>query len=169
MRGKTMENMLPKQSESFRGLWGLVWLVGLVILVAGLILWLLIPSSIVNSRSAGPDPMAQLSQTTFTEATGVRLVRVAVTAGGGMLDLRYQVVDPDKAVAVHDQKNPPTLVDEATGQTASRPWMHHSSSNPLHAAVTYNELMLNPSGVVKPGSLITVIIGGSRLEHVVVQ
>ncbi|MFN8456766.1 MAG: hypothetical protein U0401_19220 [Anaerolineae bacterium] len=162
-----MANLITKQPATYRDLWGLVSAVGAITVAAGLILWLLSSSTGINwGSSAVP---LESAQAVFTEATGVRLVRVAVTAGGGMLDLRYQVIDPDKAAVVHDQKNPPTIVDEFTGQTASRPWMHHSSGRELHAAVTYNELLLNPGGVIKPGSAITVIIGGTRLEHVIVQ
>lgn len=165
-----MQRTITKPTESFRDLWTVIGLAAVAVGLAGLTVWLVYWSMSPANKPATPhDPMANISQTAFTETTGVRLVRVTTTAGGGMLDLRYQVVDPDKAGIVHDSDNPPTIVDEVTGQSASRPWMHHSSGRTLQAAVTYNELLLNPGGVVKSGSLITVVIGNSRLEHVVVQ
>ena len=108
------------------------------------------------------------SQIAFEEATGVRLVFIAVAAGGGMINLRYQVLDPDKAVIVHDDDNPPTIIDEASGIALSRPWMDHDHTDELHIGVTYNDLLMNSGGFVKHGSLVTVVIGDARLEHVTV-
>jgi hypothetical protein len=83
--------------------------------------------------------------------------------------LRYQVVDPDKAVIVHDSENPPTIIDEATGERLDTPWMDHHSTGKLTAGVTYYELLVNPAGVIKPGSVVSIAIGGARLEHVLVK
>ena len=47
--------------------------------------------------------------------SGVQIVRVAVTGSGGLVDLRYQVLDPDAAASLHDAATPPQLVDERTG------------------------------------------------------
>lgn len=168
-----MQTSVPRQAESFRDLWDLIGLLLLTAAAAGLILWLFILPLGAGwgrlSTRPDPNPIAKLDQTTFSAETGVRLVRVALTAGGGMLDLRYQTVDPDKAIVVHDDDNPPTLVDEATGQAVSIPWMDHSSAREMKAAITSSQLLMNPGGVLHRGSLITVIIGDSRLEHVVVQ
>ena len=51
----------------------------------------------------------------LVEKIGVKIVYVAVTGDGGLIDFRFQVIDPEKANAIHDENNPPTLVDEATG------------------------------------------------------
>lgn len=118
--------------------------------------------------SAAPDA-ATRARLAFEEQTGVRIVRVAVTGGGGMLDLRYQTLDPDKALTVHDRKNPPKLIDAASGETISRPWMQHAHKRDLHTAVTYYQLLMNPRGVVKRGSKVAVVIGDARLENVIVQ
>jgi hypothetical protein len=85
-----------------------------------------------------------------------------------MIDLRYQVVDPDKAVMVHDDENPPTIVDEATGQAINTPFHEHGASE-LHTAITYHELIMNAGGLIKRGSAVTIVIGDARLEHVRVQ
>jgi hypothetical protein len=113
--------------------------------------------------------MANTSQTAFTEETGLRIVRVYSTAGGGMIDVRYQVVDPDKAILIHDLENPPALVNETTGQMINRPYHDHSSQTELHTGVTYNELLINQGGVIKPGDLVTLSVGAVRLEHILVQ
>ncbi len=166
-----MQTTLTKQPEPYRDLWGLVSLAGVGVLLAGLVLWLLSsPGGVgLDSGSAEQDPMAGMSQTAFTEATGVRILRVNSTAGGGMIDMRYQVVDPDKAVIVHDTKNQPSLLNEATEQAIDRPFHDHSSRSQLRAGATYNEILVNESGVIKPGDRVTIFIGQARLEHVVVQ
>jgi len=117
--------------------------------------------------TTGSDTAA--AQAAFEEATGVRIVGVTVTAGGGMLDLRYRVLDPDKAIVVHDKDNPPTIVHEATNYSINKPFMHHSKGRDLHAAITYYELLLNQGEVVKPGDAVTIVIGDTRLAHIIAQ
>ena len=118
---------------------------------------------------ATQDPLEQdRAQIAFAEATGIRILRVAIIGNGGMIDLRYQVVDPDKAVVVHDEENPPGFEVEATGQVINTPYHEHSIFD-AHHAVTYNELIMNPAGVLKRGDKISVLVGAARLENVVVQ
>ena len=143
-------------------------LAGIALLLVMLALWI-IASPYLTGVSRWGQNSREASQAAFEEKTGVRVVRVAVTAGGGMIDLRYQVIDPDKALIVHDKENPPAIVDEATGQAINRPWMDHSRVRELHAAVTYPLLLMNAGGVIKRGSTVTVVMGEARLENVVVQ
>jgi hypothetical protein len=112
----------------------------------------------------------------FEERTGLRIVRVAVTAGGGMIDLRYQVIDPEKARAFCTIRNgaislkePPMILLEGTGEILKTPWMSHSHVKTLRAGVVYYVLLLNIGGKVQRGQRVTVIIGGVPAEHVLVQ
>lgn len=109
------------------------------------------------------------AEAAFEEATGVQIVRIAVSAGGGLLDLRYRVLDPDKAAVVHDKAKPPTIIDEATGQGASQPWMPHHRGGDHRFALMYYELIVDPGGIIKRGDRVTVVVGGTPLPHVVVQ
>ena len=98
------------------------------------------------------------------------LVVVGQTASGeGLVDLRVQVVDPNKAIIFHDEENPPALIDESTGNIISTPLMDHGHDNTLRAGLTYPTLLLNSGDVLKPGSVVTIQIGGYQLEHVIVQ
>lgn len=108
-----------------------------------------------------------MSQAAFEEATGVRLVAIAVTAAGGMIHLRYQVLDPDKALIVHDDEQPPTIIDEATGRFRNRP-QHEHHARELNMGVTYNLLLANSGGLIKRGALVSLVIGDARLEHITV-
>jgi hypothetical protein len=135
-----------------------------LVLLAGLAAWTIGFYSKSGARSA-----AAMSRAAFEEATGIEILRVAVTAGGGILDLRYRVLDPDKAVIVHDQKAPLNIIHERTGQTASRPWMPHHRHKQPRLAITYYELLENTGGIVMPGDPVTIVIGPARLAHIIVE
>lgn len=79
------------------------------------------------------------------------------------------MLDPDKAAIVHDEKNPPSIIHEPTGQASNQPWMQHRHSRDMRLALTYYELILNPGHVVRRGDPVTVVIGNARLTHVITQ
>jgi hypothetical protein len=126
------------------------------------------------SGGSNVDPPAQwqrpsVSAAGLAERSGVRLVRVAVTGGGGLLDLRYQVVDPNKAVAVHEERTPPAIIDERTGLVLNRLLMGHAHHGVLKAAVSYYLIFENTGDWVRHGSEVTVLLGDAQVEHVVVK
>jgi hypothetical protein len=144
-----------------------------VLLAAGigaLALWL--PQRADGGPSVGPPPRWQrpsVSAAGLAERSGVRLVRVAVTGDGGLLDLRYQVVDPDKAVTVHENQTPPAIIDERTGLVLNRLLMGHAHTGQLKAAVSYYLVFENTGNWVRRGSEVTVLLGDAQVEHVVVK
>lgn len=134
-------------------------------LIVALSAWAFVPMLFV-AHVPEPTDNARLA---FEEATGIRVVRIAVSAGGGILDLRYLVLDPDKAVVVHDKAKPPTITREPTGESTNRPWMPHHGATKHRAGAIYYELIVNPGGVVKRGDRVTLSIGEASLRHIVVQ
>jgi len=106
--------------------------------------------------------------TVFEEETGVRVLRIVLTAGGGIVDFQYQVVDPDKALIVHDVDNPPMMIDVKHNLILANPFHEHADRE-LHTAVTYHEMIMNGAGLLKRGSKITLIVGDSKLENLIVQ
>jgi len=104
----------------------------------------------------------------FEEETGIRVLRLAMTAGGGLVDLQYQVVDPDKALIVHDAEKPPMMLEEKSNIIFANPFHEHASRE-LHTAVTYHELIMNGGGLLERGSKVALRVGNSILEHLVVQ
>jgi hypothetical protein len=145
-----------------------------VVLAAGigaLALWLPQRSS---GDAKGADPPAawqrpSVSAAGLVERSGVRLVRVAVTGGGGLLDVRYQVVDPNKAVTVHEAATPPALIDQRSGLVLNRLLMGHAHEGALKPAVTYYLVFENTANWVHRGSKVTVLLGGAQVENVVVK
>jgi hypothetical protein len=98
---------------------------------------------------------------------GIRIRQVAVTGAGGLIDLRYQVLDPDKAASVHTAL--PELVDERTGVVVDQLLMGHSHKGVMHAGQTYYLLFENPGDLVQRGTEVTVALGGLRVPHVRVR
>lgn len=162
-----MDNTMTSKSVQLPGLGRLpVWImvtVGLTLLTGGIVWY--------QGRIQRQHKQAQVmvSQAAFEEKTGVRIVRVALAAGDGMIDLRYQVIDPDKAVIIHESESTPAILDEASGTILNAPWMNHGHSGEYKAGVTYYTLLMNSGGVLSKGSEVTVILGGVSQEHIVVQ
>jgi hypothetical protein len=121
-----------------------------------------------SKAKARPLPTV-VSSAGLLQRSGVRVVRVAATGGGGLLDLRFQVVDPDRAAAVHDADTPPAVVDERTGGAITALLMGHAHTGRLKAGVTYYLVFENPGNFVRRGDRVSVVLGDARLEHVRVQ
>jgi hypothetical protein len=102
------------------------------------------------------------------QASGVTITRVAVTAGGGLVDLRFRVVDPDRAHALHDPATPPAVVDEGSGLVVHDLLMNHEHTGDFRAGVTYYLVFTNPGNWVRRGARVTVLLGNAQVEHVAV-
>ena len=105
----------------------------------------------------------------LVQRSGVQITGVTVTGAGGLVDLRYQVVDPDTANAVHDPQNPPAVVDEESGLVVHDLFMDHSHSGAYTAGETYYLVFVNPNNWIHQGSVVTVLLGDAQVEHVVVE
>ena len=140
----------------------------LALAAAGVAVWLLASGSSSGAvERQGPSAAAIGA---FEEKTGVQLVRVALTGGSGIIDLRYRVIDPDKGLVVHDPDKRPAIVDEATGGVIGDPfmgmWMHSKSIKP---GVVYYQLFVNRQRLIEPGGRVSVRLGGVVLRDVLVE
>jgi hypothetical protein len=97
---------------------------------------------------------------------GIRLTQVAVTGGGGLVDLRFQVVDPELAGSIHEAETPPALVEERSGVFLGDLLMGHSHSGPFKQAVTYYLIFVNDGNWVQRGDRVTVLLGDYQVGHV---
>ncbi len=123
------------------------------------------PAPREQARAEGIPPI--VSPAGLARKAGIRILHVALTGGGGLLDLRYQVLDPDLAASVHESQ--PELVDETTGAVVDQLLMGHRHKGPLHAGRSYYLIFENPGNLVRRGSRVTVALGGLRVRHVLVQ
>lgn len=142
-------------------------LTAILALVAGLLGW----RGWLSRQLPAPYNAAKVvDAATLEDRWGIQVTLVGVSADGGLVDFRYIVVDPDKALAMLDDiNNRPVLVDETTNTIllpAPSPSSHRGKPFP---GQTFILLYPNPSGVVQVGSRVSVIIGDIRLEHFVAK
>ena len=92
---------------------------------------------------------------------GIRIIHVALVAEGGLLDLRYQVTDPDKAYDLFDAVETIPRVIAADGTEMAMNDDPHTHN--LEFGYQYFFLLRNIGGAVEPGSFVTVTVGDVEL------
>ena len=141
------------------------------VVVAGLVLAVVLGATWWSHRQA--DVRAGTDAVTVDEMAGrygVDVNLIAVTARGGLVELRYQVVDPDKANRLlHDDELAPVLVEETSGATLQMASPPHRHGAELRPGGEYFFLMANTRNALHQGSLVTLVIGDARLEHLTVE
>ena len=107
------------------------------------------------------------------EQWGLKIVAVRMIANGFMLDLRYKVINSEKASPLLDRKIKPYLIDQATG---TKLYVPDTKVGPLKQRIqspdaekTYFILFGNPGGLVKQGSQVTLVMGDFKAENLVVE
>ena len=97
---------------------------------------------------------------------GIHVTQVGVTAGGGMVDLRYVVLDTDKALLIGGSTDDRAqLVIERTGKrldTAALTMRHRNKIRPGQGTFI---LFRNDFGAVHRGDRVTLVIGKLELKH----
>ena len=128
-----------------------------------------------NPANRNPSTNGMPSSSAIEEKYGVRFTLVGVTADGGMVDVRYRVLDPDKAMALMggmggagDEGASPQLLVEGVNVRIENSELMSMKQLPEPGSEQFI-LYANPKGVVVPGTRITIIVGDLRLEHVVAQ
>ncbi len=101
------------------------------------------------------------------EKFGVRFTFVAVTASGGMVELRYRVIDEGKAANFgHYTETAPMLIAEDTGEVVDVTIMglHNHRVEPGR---TYYVLYRNTGSAIQSHRPVTIALGDLKLEHAV--
>ena len=100
---------------------------------------------------------------------GIRFTSVDITAGGGMIQLRYQVLDADKTLAIHDEPTAPVVIDSNGVKYADPGMVGHTHVGKTKMPGTTDFILLaNSQGGVTPGSIVTVKVGDLELRKIVV-
>ena len=108
---------------------------------------------------------AVISQSALEAKYGLRVNLVAVTAAGGMVDLRLKITDPEKAkLFLQDKKNFPVLL--ANDGTVTLNVSEETKSQPIEFVKDGNIFLLFPNAgnAVKPGASVTLMFGDVALE-----
>jgi hypothetical protein len=104
---------------------------------------------------------------------GIDTLSVKSVESGEIVRFTYRVLDPDKAKALNEKKNEPSLIDPTAGVKLVVPSLEkvgklRQSSTPQPGKV-YWMAFSNKGGYVKPGHRVDVVIGQFRAEGLVVQ
>jgi hypothetical protein len=127
------------------------------------------PDGSIDPRLAALWQRPAVSDSGLVGTSGVRIVQVALTGGGGLIDLRFQVIDPNKADAINAEATPPGLIDESTGLIVSSPLMGHQGVHSYKTGLTYYIVFENPGNLVQRDAKVSVLLGNAQVEHVVVR
>ena len=140
----------------FIGLLAIVLLVG----AAGLVAY--------NSYRSTALPGTPASEAAIADKWGIRITHIAVLADGGLIDFRFQVLDPDKASPLFDLATRPIMIVEKTGKQVDS--LYHPPHGHDIAAGQSQYFIYNDSyGAIQSGVSVSVLLGDLRLEHVIAQ
>ncbi len=110
----------------------------------------------------------------FSEKLGIEVTAVQLAVNGSRINLRYRVLDAERATEIFDSANRAYLLD-AAGRNLARPNspvsepLRGESGQMLRAGRTYTYFFPNPGHVVKAGDTVTLAIGNYRVEGLVVR
>jgi hypothetical protein len=134
------------------------------------ILVLLLSSLSACSVGRAPQQAAPLSLSALEAQYGLRVSLVAVTAAGGLVDVRLKVVDAEKAKQLlKDAASYPALMVSGSGAILTAP--EESRTQELKPANGEMILLLFPNArnAVKPGTKVAITFGDIRLEPAVAK
>jgi len=97
---------------------------------------------------------------------GVRFSRVVVVGDGGLIQLSFVILDPDKATEFEASlKKPPAIMSESRLGRTTRVSVMKQGHN-LLPGKTYYLVYENTHGAVRPGERVTILSGELALRHV---
>src|SRR6202158_4781917 len=103
---------------------------------------------------------------------GVDSLAVKSVESGEIIRFTYRVLDPEKAKALNDKKNEPSLIDPRSGVKLVVPSLEKvgklRQSGTPQADKVYWMAFSNKGRYVKPGHRVNVVIGQFRAEGLVV-
>ena len=110
-----------------------------------------------------------VSASEFEAQYGIRVNLVAVSARGGMIDLRFTVTDRSKAeYLLHDAETEPALFVESSGAVIRAPTgMRHKVT--ILDGGSYFILYANPGGAIQSGTPVSVVVNDIRLAPISAQ
>lgn len=95
---------------------------------------------------------------------GIRLVHVAVLADGGLVDLRYLVLDEEKASALWSTPATTPVLISNRGKKINEENMKHRHN--VIAGVQHSMVLGNPGGALVSGDRVTLKIGDLQLTNI---
>ncbi|MFN2197041.1 MAG: hypothetical protein ACK2UW_13065 [Anaerolineales bacterium] len=118
---------------------------------------------------AGSPQMTTISQSALEENYGLRVQLLAVTGAGGLVDLRLQIADAEKARAfLDDPANFPALrvgndVDLRVSEDIAEQGIQFENGKSIFV------LYPNTQNALKPGDPVTIVFGDLQVEAIEAQ
>jgi hypothetical protein len=105
---------------------------------------------------------------------GIQVAAVRLSMANSTVDLRYKVIDPEKAARLADGKTQVYLVDQSTGKKLTMPTSPKEgtfppTANKLSAGKTYFAVVANKGGILRSGSIVDVMIGDSLAANLTIE
>ncbi|MBN1355566.1 multicopper oxidase domain-containing protein [bacterium] len=125
-----------------------------------------VPQQVSGSGSTHPDKAA--------EQLGIQIEAIRRSADDHLLDVRFRVLDTEKASAMFDFRNEIALIHEKTGTRLMIPNTPKAGKlRPTRRGTaegkTYFILFRNSGRLVRSGEAVTLIVGNTRIRHLNVQ
>lgn len=139
----------------------LMVLLVILLIVTALSAWL-------SARQTVWLPGQPATEAAVQDKYGIRVTHIAVLAAGGLIDFRFQVLDPDKASALFELENRPLLYVEATGQKVDSLY-HPPHGHNFQPGQSQYFIYNNYKGAIRSGSPVAVVLGDLRLEHIIAK
>jgi hypothetical protein len=132
--------------------------------IFGFNLWRLYGDTLPKSYPNGIPPHPEIEQ-----RFGVRFTGLYLVSRGGMIDMRYRVVDVGKAKNFgHFTETSPMIIAQDSGKTIEVTIMMLHNHR-VEGGRVYYILFRNTDNAIKPGSRVSIQIDDLILEDVLVQ
>lgn len=120
-------------------------------------------------RNDAIDTSRAISAEELEQEYGVRLGIIGLLASGGLVELKFQVTDADKATGLFGTVDDmPVLAVEGTEHVLrSARGMKHNME--IHDGATYFFLYTNVANALHAGSEVSFVVNGIRIPDLVVQ
>jgi hypothetical protein len=157
-QGVSVKPTTSTRIRSFRG-----WLVAVAMIQASLVL------------AGTPSSKPASGSSDIAREWGIEVVALRPTAAGRLIDFRYRIIDPDKAVIFLDRTQKAHLIDQDSGFSAEvpegklGPMRQTNRAGKPKAGRIYYMLFTNPGGILTSGSKVTVVVGDFRAEDLTVE
>jgi hypothetical protein len=133
-------------------------------------------TSAAPTASRFTDPVAPAAADVLASQWGIRVQSLHLSAAGSMLDLRYRVLDAQKAAAFMDGKVQPYLLDAAHGAKLGVPdtpvlgrIRQTARNGNIMTDRSYFVMFGNPGKVLQPGNKVTLLLGTATVAELAVQ
>lgn len=105
---------------------------------------------------------------------GIKIENVRISSAGYMLDVRYRVIDQNKATEFFSKDLKPYIIDQKTNAKLIVPSPPKvgpltQTSNPPREGKIYFILFANPGKLVKTGDKITLVLDDLSIKNLIVN